>query len=275
MEKRVLILHDDPEARSEYCKILWYNGFDVELADDAEQARRVAEMRAPDLVLLGISGASTRGFELCRELGHVPGASIPVMLLSRHLDPDRVRAARRAGCSSYLEEPMPPVEVLFAVERLIGRSVPDELEAAKRASAEPGFLAPAAAGPGSIPPAPIAAVPTRHVAGPPDSSPPAPAEAPLHVVVDPAPAPPLHAIETPGAPPASGSEASLVIEPMLPTVGPAPEALPRVEPIVPAGGPTPEVPPRVEPIVPTGGPAPEAPPRIDPTIPPNGSTREE
>ncbi len=206
--KRVLILHDDPEARTEYYSILWYNGFDVETADDAAQARRAAEVRAPDLVLLGISSGSTRGFELCQELGKVPGAHrIPVRLLSRHLDPDRARAARRSGCTTYLEEPMPLVEVLFAVERLIGRSVPDEI-------GDP------------TPPVPGTAVGAA-AAAPATAGPALPLKPPLQVVVDPAPPPPLHAIESSAAEAGNGSA----------------EQLPRIVPIVPRNASVPEEPP--------------------------------
>ena len=238
MAKRVLILHDDPERRTEYCKILWYNGFDVEVVDDPEQARAAAAKTTPDLVLLGLSRSSTRAFDLCRELSRMGGdaRAMPVIVLTRQLDLDRARAARRGGCTSYLEEPIPPVEVLFAVERLIGRVVPGEETEGSTAACDPvaspledhlaSETAPAsgtaaAAGTAGSPDA-IArgntldsiaraearapSAPIGIAADPAGTGAPAPESASLRVVVEP-PLPPLRAVEArPESPPPGSSD---------------------------------------------------------------------
>ncbi len=169
MAKTVVIVHEGPEHRDEYCKILWYNGFDVEIVDTPGDALIAAQAGGVDLVLLGLVGRSTTSLELCRALATArAGRAVPVLVVASRAELDVARAARLAGCAAYLEEPAAGIEVLFAVERLIGRADADERHEPKPK------------------PPPLAA------------GEPVPAESPLQAVVEPSAPEPLLRVEVQG-----------------------------------------------------------------------------
>ena len=123
MSKTVLVVDDNAHDREIYGKLLWYNGFEVALAEDGENALEMVGRVRPDLVVLDMRLPGRDGLDVCRELKNAPEtAGIPVIALSARPELEMGRPATRAGCATYLEKPIAPVEVLYEVERLIGRS---------------------------------------------------------------------------------------------------------------------------------------------------------
>ena len=47
-------------------------------------------------------------------------ASIPVIAVSAHVDPDTKAEARECGCDLFLTKPVPPSQLLLEVKRLLG-----------------------------------------------------------------------------------------------------------------------------------------------------------
>jgi putative two-component system response regulator len=121
----VLVVEDDPNDWEIYGKILWYNGFDVLCAADGVTALKLAREYLPDLILLDLGLPGMSGLELCRELKQGPTASdVPVIVLSAQPEAEYGEEARRGGCTRYLEKPQSPVDVLHAVEDVIGPPPP-------------------------------------------------------------------------------------------------------------------------------------------------------
>lgn len=121
----VLVIEDDPNDWEIYGKILWYNGFDVLCAANGVEGLKVAEEYRPDLILLDLGLPEMDGLELCRQLKQGPAASAPVIVLSAQPESEYGEAARREGCTRYLEKPQGPLDVLHAVEDVIGPAPPD------------------------------------------------------------------------------------------------------------------------------------------------------
>lgn len=123
MEERklILVVDDDADERELYGKLLWYNGFDVAFAEDGYEGLRVAQERAPDLVLLDMVMPGMDGLTLCARLRERPAtARTPVIALTGRPENEIGRAARAAGCTDFLEKPIAPVDVLRRIEQLIG-----------------------------------------------------------------------------------------------------------------------------------------------------------
>jgi len=128
MNKLVLVIEDDENDREIYGKLLWYNGFDVIFAVDADMGYWLAREAEPDLVVLDLGLPDMDGLELCRRLASEPGtASIPVVILSARPAMDYSEPAKRAGCALYIEKPASPLDVMHEIERIIGR--PETAEA--------------------------------------------------------------------------------------------------------------------------------------------------
>lgn len=117
----VLVVQDDPDSRRIYSQVLWYNGFDVIVASDAQSGYRAARSFRPDLILLDLTLPDVDGLALCGKL-RAEGDTIPIVALTARSGVEFGPRAATAGFTAYLERPADPVRVLFATESLIGRA---------------------------------------------------------------------------------------------------------------------------------------------------------
>jgi DNA-binding response OmpR family regulator len=120
----VLVIEDNPHDWEIYGKILWYNGFDVIYAPDGATGYDMVTSQRPDLVLLDLGLPDMDGLELCARLKKTGDGDLPIMILSGRPARELGSAALAAGCVRYMEKPALPVDVLHAVEDLIGRPPP-------------------------------------------------------------------------------------------------------------------------------------------------------
>ncbi|HEU0214256.1 MAG TPA: response regulator transcription factor [Jiangellaceae bacterium] len=110
---RVLVVDDDPAVRESLRRSLAFNGYQVELAADGEQALRAVANSRPDAVVLDVMMPKLDGLATCRAL-RAAGDDVPVLMLTaRDEVADRV-AGLDAGADDYLPKP-------FALEELLAR----------------------------------------------------------------------------------------------------------------------------------------------------------
>jgi two-component system response regulator MprA len=110
---RVLVVDDDPAVRESLRRSLEFNGYEVELAADGEQALRAIADSRPDAVVLDVMMPNLDGLATCRAL-RAAGDDVPVLMLTaRDEVADRV-AGLDAGADDYLPKP-------FALEELLAR----------------------------------------------------------------------------------------------------------------------------------------------------------
>ena len=81
---RILVVDDESEIRGLLKEILADEGYDVDVAADAEEARESRAQHDPDLVLLDIWMPDTDGITLLREWSQTNGAACPVVMMSGH-----------------------------------------------------------------------------------------------------------------------------------------------------------------------------------------------
>jgi DNA-binding response OmpR family regulator len=80
---RVLIVDDDPEARSLMSRILEEEGAEVSLAPDGREGMRLLEEVKPELVLLDLMMPGMSGFEMVARIRSTPGhEQIPIVIVS-------------------------------------------------------------------------------------------------------------------------------------------------------------------------------------------------
>jgi CheY-like chemotaxis protein len=83
MPKKVLIVDDDPDVRLINRAVIEENGYTALIAEDGEQALRIIEKEAPDLVLLDILMPKQSGLRLYSGLKTSKTLKkIPVVILS-------------------------------------------------------------------------------------------------------------------------------------------------------------------------------------------------
>jgi two-component system nitrogen regulation response regulator NtrX len=116
---RILVVDDEADIRGLLKEILSEEGYEVEVAADAAQARTSRANRVPDLVLLDIWMPDTDGITLLREWSATDGYDCPVVMMSGHGTVETAVEATRLGAYDFVEKPLSLTKLLLTVERAI------------------------------------------------------------------------------------------------------------------------------------------------------------
>jgi DNA-binding NtrC family response regulator len=112
---RILVVDDEADIRDLVQEILTEEGYTVEIAGTAAEARAACANALPDLVLLDIWMPDTDGISLLREWQHLHGQSLPVVMMSGHGTVETAVEATRLGALDYVEKPLSLAKLLRTV----------------------------------------------------------------------------------------------------------------------------------------------------------------
>ncbi len=113
----ILVVDDELGIRDLLSEILFDEGHQVELAENAAQAREARQRMRPDLVLLDIWMPDTDGVSLLKEWAAAGLLNMPVIMMSGHATIDTAVDAVRIGAQAFLEKPITLQKLLKAVEQ--------------------------------------------------------------------------------------------------------------------------------------------------------------
>jgi two-component system, OmpR family, response regulator MprA len=118
---RILVVDDDRSVRESLRRSLTFNGYDVDLAADGEEALGQLAASRPDALVLDVMMPRMGGLEACRQL-RATGDDVPILVLTaRDSVEDRV-AGLDAGADDYLPKPFALEELLARLRALLRRS---------------------------------------------------------------------------------------------------------------------------------------------------------
>src|SRR3954451_4053869 len=120
----ILVVDDELGIRDLLSEILNDEGHNVELAENAAQARSARAKGRPDLVLLDIWMPDTDGVTLLKEWSSTGLLSMPVIMMSGHATIETAVEATKIGAQSFLEKPITMQKLLKAVEAGLARDTP-------------------------------------------------------------------------------------------------------------------------------------------------------
>jgi two-component system, OmpR family, KDP operon response regulator KdpE len=120
--RRVLVVDDDPRILRALQMKLRNEGYQVDTATTAEQARTAAAAHPPDAVILDVVLPDGRGTDVCRELREWSTASI--LILSAVGDEAEKIAALDAGADDYVTKPFSVDELLARLRAALRRAAP-------------------------------------------------------------------------------------------------------------------------------------------------------
>ncbi|MCJ0766113.1 response regulator [Variovorax terrae] len=118
----ILVVDDELGIRDLLSEILNDEGHNVELAENASQARAARNRARPDLVLLDIWMPDTDGVTLLKEWSTTGFLTMPVIMMSGHATIDTAVEATKIGAQSFLEKPITLQKLLKAVEQGLTRN---------------------------------------------------------------------------------------------------------------------------------------------------------
>ena len=97
---KILVVDDERAVRESLRRALELEGYQVDLAEDGEEAlRRVFGQAAPDAVILDVLMPGIDGLEVCRRL-RADDNSVPVLMLTARAEVDSRVAGRSPWPSS-------------------------------------------------------------------------------------------------------------------------------------------------------------------------------
>jgi len=119
----ILVVDDELGIRDLLSEILFDEGHQVELAENAARAREARQRMRPDLVLLDIWMPDTDGVSLLKEWAASGLLTMPVIMMSGHATIDTAVDAVKIGAQAFLEKPITLQKLLKAVEQGLARDV--------------------------------------------------------------------------------------------------------------------------------------------------------
>jgi DNA-binding response OmpR family regulator len=121
MERRILIIEDDPSITLMIRDNLEYEGFKVSSVADGSRAIQAVRSFMPDLILLDLMLPGLDGYEICSAISQST-LRIPVIILSaRSQSADKVRGLQ-LGADDYVTKPFSLDELLARVHAVIRRT---------------------------------------------------------------------------------------------------------------------------------------------------------
>ncbi|WP_257450928.1 sigma-54-dependent transcriptional regulator [Archangium lipolyticum] len=118
MQRRILVVDDEPTVRFGIRHFLEAHGMEVVEAEGCRQARELFRGCRPDLVLLDYRLRDGTALDLLPEMRAVD-PSIPVLVLTAHVSIDTAIQVIKQGAEHFLPKPVELSTLLMMVERLL------------------------------------------------------------------------------------------------------------------------------------------------------------
>ncbi len=119
---QILVVDDEIGIRDLLSEILSDEGYQVALAENAEQARKFRNHSRPDLVLLDIWMPDTDGISLLKEWASSGQLTMPVVMMSGHGTIETAIEATRIGACDFLEKPIALQKLISTVGRALQKN---------------------------------------------------------------------------------------------------------------------------------------------------------
>ena len=131
---RILVVEDDRAVREAVRRALTLGGYEVQVAEDGEQAIEMVVQGVPDAVVLDVGLPGIDGLEVCRRLRLLGNRVAILILTARDVVSDRIDGLD-AGADDYLVKPFDVDELKARLRALLRRtsaqSDPDSLSFAE------------------------------------------------------------------------------------------------------------------------------------------------
>ncbi len=118
---RILIADDEKDMVTGLRDNLQFEGYDVVVAEDGEQAIAAAVSESPDLILMDIMMPKVDGLEACRRIREA-GFTIPILMLTAKSQEIDVVRGLEVGADDYITKPFSIRELIARVKAALRRT---------------------------------------------------------------------------------------------------------------------------------------------------------
>jgi DNA-binding response OmpR family regulator len=128
--KTILLVEDNVTQALHLQALLEQEGLQVWWAEDGYAGLKMARRISPDMIVLDVQMPGLNGFQVCQELKSAPGtADIPIVMLTRHDDPEAVVLGLETGAVDYIPKDAFADAVLLETLRQMGLILPQAVGA--------------------------------------------------------------------------------------------------------------------------------------------------
>lgn len=121
----VLIVDDEPMARTLLRLMLVRAGFNVSEAANGADALAKVKKNRPDIVLLDVMMPGMDGFMVCETIrGQDDTSDLPIIMLSAKTDLESINRGLRLGATKYLTKPISPEDLTAHVRDVLENITP-------------------------------------------------------------------------------------------------------------------------------------------------------
>jgi len=122
MDKKILVIEDDPSALRLIEYTLQQEGYQVLTVPNGLEGLRKARREEPDLIIIDIMLPGIDGFEVCHRLRAEPQtAKLPILILSAKAREMDKATGLTVGADDYMTKPADPLEIISRVESLLAK----------------------------------------------------------------------------------------------------------------------------------------------------------
>ncbi|SHF15445.1 two-component system, OmpR family, phosphate regulon response regulator OmpR [Kaistia soli DSM 19436] len=118
----LLVIDDDQRIRSLLSRYLSDNGFRVDVAANAEEARTRLGSLAFDLLILDVMMPGENGLDLLKSLRET--MQVPILMLTARTEIDHRIRGFEGGADDYLGKPFEPRELVLRINAILKRGTP-------------------------------------------------------------------------------------------------------------------------------------------------------
>ena len=115
----ILVVDDEPDIRQLVSEILEDEGYEVNTAENAEEAKDLRRQRRPDLVLLDIWMPGQDGISLLKDWQKSGSLCCPIIMMSGHGTIETAVEATRLGAHDFIEKPLSMAKMLLCIENAL------------------------------------------------------------------------------------------------------------------------------------------------------------
>jgi len=121
LDKKILLVEDDPEIRNFIKLYLTKDGYEVIEVERGDLALEVFARENPDLVMLDILLPGLDGIEVCREIRKT--SIVPIIILSNKIDETDKIIGLTVGADDYITKPFSPRELSARIRTHLRRKM--------------------------------------------------------------------------------------------------------------------------------------------------------
>ncbi|MBO6782577.1 MAG: response regulator [Alphaproteobacteria bacterium] len=122
MNKRVLLVEDEPNIVESLRFLLERAGFDISVETEGPAALESVLQSPPDVLVLDVMLPELDGFEVLRQLRANPNTrALPVLMLTAKGQKENRETAFEAGADAFITKPFSNTDIVDAVSNLATR----------------------------------------------------------------------------------------------------------------------------------------------------------